>query len=278
MSGYFSPTIASPARPSRPAIRCTESMPLSPWAASLKTWARDRAWAQSTPTKNSARAGTASAASTSPSALTSTGPRGDRWWRLDHGRPGQRHAATLFRGPCQRLPTAALRPRLQPVGELLDVALASNAAGLHPVVQLPQQPHPRHLPVVSQAQVLSELRSRNRPERRLRSSGRPRLPLLDLRSLLAAAAQHRHRSHHRRKLRHRQSAQLCGLASFKNFTENFGGLRGARRALVAIQLQSAAPLRSGNVNYNPVAGQMPALRCSTRKPCRCSSPCSRFTR
>jgi len=50
----------------------------------------------------------------------------------------------------------------------------------------------------------------------------------------------------------------AGLASFKNFTENFGGfvVRGAPWSQFNLNLQA---IRSGNVNYNPAAGQIPFL-------------------
>ena len=50
----------------------------------------------------------------------------------------------------------------------------------------------------------------------------------------------------------------AGLTSFKNFTENFGGLvwRGAPWSQFNFNLQA---LRSGNVNYNPATGQIPSL-------------------
>ena len=49
-----------------------------------------------------------------------------------------------------------------------------------------------------------------------------------------------------------------GLANFKNFTENFGGIvfRGSPWSQFDFNLQA---LRSGNVNYNPVTGQPPSL-------------------
>ena len=97
--------------------------------------------------------------------------------------------------PRERIPTAALRPCLQPEGKFSGHEhRLPDAAGLHPGLQLPQQPDARDLSVVSQEAVLSELRPRDQPERRLRSPGRPRLSLFHLRSLLAAAAQHRHRA------------------------------------------------------------------------------------
>jgi len=48
------------------------------------------------------------------------------------------------------------------------------------------------------------------------------------------------------------------LAQFRNFTENFGGfvVRGAPWSQFNFNLQA---IRSGNVNYNPVAGQIPSL-------------------
>ncbi len=66
-----------------------------------------------------------------------------------------------------------------------------------------------------------------------------------------------------------------GLTYFKNFTENFGGIvfRGAPWSQFNFNLQA---MRSGNVNYNPARAR--SLRCSTRKPCNCSLPCSRFAR
>jgi hypothetical protein len=50
----------------------------------------------------------------------------------------------------------------------------------------------------------------------------------------------------------------AGLTYFKNFTENFGGIvfRGAPWSQLNFNLQA---LRSGNVNYNPAAGQIPSL-------------------
>jgi hypothetical protein len=49
-----------------------------------------------------------------------------------------------------------------------------------------------------------------------------------------------------------------GLANFKNYTENFGGfvMRGAPWSQFDFNLQT---IRSGNVNYNPAAGQIPSL-------------------
>jgi len=50
----------------------------------------------------------------------------------------------------------------------------------------------------------------------------------------------------------------AGLTDFRNFTENFGGfvLRGAPWSQFNFNLQA---IRSGNVNYNPAAGQIPSL-------------------
>jgi hypothetical protein len=50
----------------------------------------------------------------------------------------------------------------------------------------------------------------------------------------------------------------AGLTYFKNFTENFGGIvfRGAPWSQFNFNLQA---MRSGNVNYNPVTGQIPSL-------------------
>jgi hypothetical protein len=53
-------------------------------------------------------------------------------------------------------------------------------------------------------------------------------------------------------------ANYPALADFKNFTENFGGLvlRGAPWSQFNLNLTA---IRSGNVNYNPLAGQTPFL-------------------
>jgi hypothetical protein len=53
-------------------------------------------------------------------------------------------------------------------------------------------------------------------------------------------------------------ASYAGLTYFKNFTENLGGfvVRGAPWSQFNFNLQL---IRSGNVNYNPAAGQIPSL-------------------
>jgi hypothetical protein len=53
-------------------------------------------------------------------------------------------------------------------------------------------------------------------------------------------------------------ANYTGLAYYKNFTENFGGIvfRGAPWSQFNFNLQA---FRGGNVNYNPATGQIPSL-------------------
>ena len=96
-------------------------------------------------------------------------------------------------------------------------------------------------------------------EHRVGPPGQSRLPLHHGRPVLAAAAQYRHCSARRRKTPTPLGPQN-GYAAHRQqeFHRELRRLRLPRRALVPVELQPAA-FRSGNVNYNPVAGQAPSL-------------------
>ena len=178
--------------------------------------------------------------------------------KLHHGRRGQRHAAHLFRRPRQRFQLQRSGHAFNLQDNYVDISTgfqtqlgfiqSSNFRNNH--THATYQWFPKHRFYQSFGlETDQNVAFNHQGDRVFHYSTFDPFWLLPRNIVIAPLVG--------AELRYREPAQLFGAHRFKNFTENFGGLvlRGAPWSQLNFNLQA---FRSGNVNYNPAAGQTPS--------------------